>query len=515
MGQRVCLSAIVFFLLCATAVSANTVSQDPIQQIQYIGGVACKQFSCQQRTASVVGIAVFHQECGARPNCNGHAAAYKGSYALSEEQFNRGIAAYLPIARQHDPILFEVLQAETRRLPGSLGRGSHILSAAAWYGNNARFLNPIERATSDSYRQAAIGMLLQLMPSQTHRALLSADPSSVFSMQLSCASRGAVWALSVNKVPVQCGSTGADAVNLMVRGYPALQRGVAVALGTRPPLPGSLTSSFAASGFGTLATSVFNPDGSLNQQTYQSSLSQYASQPGAWDSAQPGAWGGQQQGVQQAAPQQMSTGQQQYPTTQSYVNNPYQDQAAPNQYQSQNGFFNVTDRAVAVEDAYATIECNETSVSWTCSGSSSSRALSNPVDAKFSTRSALAGTTSISAKKKTIYTVQCLRNQRIIDQASCEHTPKSVVRNGKGTLPPVLSLTIEPREIVRGDTAFVEWSAVRVASCELRARGLRRSGVEGSIETPQLVVRGTHTFTLSCVSDSGARFTKEAELVVE
>ena len=492
--------------LYATFAGANTLSQDPIQQIQYVGGVACKQYNCQQRTAGIVGIAVFHQECGARPNCNGHAAAYKGSYALSEDQFNRGIAAYLPIARQHDPVLFEVLQAEARRLPGSLGRGSHILSAAAWYGNNARFLNPIERATSDSYRQAAIGMLLQLMPSQTHRALLSADPASVFSMQLSCASRGAVWALSVNKVPVQCGSTGADAVNLMVRGYPALQRGVAVALGSRPPLPGSLTSTFVSSGFGALGTNVFNPDGSLNQQTYQSSLNQYATQPGSWDTAQPGTWGGQQ-GSQQTAPQY--TGNQQQPYLPQY-----QDQAIQTQYQPQNGFFNVTDRAVAVEEAYATIECNDTSVSWSCTGSSSSRALASPVDTTFSTRGALVGTSAIAAKKKTVYTVQCMRNQRIIDQASCELVPKVASKKSKNNLEPVLSLSVEPKEIVRGDTTFIEWSAVRVESCELRTRGLRESGIEGDIETPPLAVRGTHTFTLSCLTESGARVTKSEQLIV-
>jgi hypothetical protein len=502
-----------YFFLSIGQLSANTLSQDPIQQIQYVGGVACKQYNCQQRTASLVGIAVFHQECGARPNCNGHAAAYKGSYALSEEQFNRGIAAYLPIARQYDPVLFEVLQAETRRLPGSLGRGSHMLSAAAWYGNNARFLNPIERATSDSYRQAALGMLLQLMPSQTHRALLSADPSSVFSMQLSCASRGAVWALSVNKVPVQCGSTGADAVNLMVRGYPALQRGVAVALGTRPPLPGSLTSSFASSGFGTLATNVFNPDGSINQQAYQSTLNQYASQPGSWDTAQPGSWNGQQSSPQQT-PQQ-SQPQQQSPQLMSGASQ-YQDQPNTQTYNAQNGFFNVTDRAVADAESYATIECGETSVSWSCTGSSTSRALSAPHDAKFSTRGSLIGTSLVSAKKKTVYTVQCLRNQRIIDQATCEYTPRIMGKKlPRNIAAPVLSLRIEPNVVSRGETAFIDWSAVRVESCELRARGFKEEGVEGSIETPPLALRGVHTFTLSCITDSGARAIKEVELTVE
>ncbi len=109
--------ALVFLCGVFTHAYADSLSQSPIQQIQYVGGVACKQYNCQQRTASLIGVAVFHQECGARPNCNGHAAAYKGSYALSEEQFNLGISAYFPIAQRHDPILYEVLQAEARRLP--------------------------------------------------------------------------------------------------------------------------------------------------------------------------------------------------------------------------------------------------------------------------------------------------------------------------------------------------------------------------------------------------------------
>lgn len=496
---------LVFIFACAvyTHAYANSIAQDPIQQIQYVGGVACKQHNCQQRTASLLGIAVFHQECGARPNCNGHAAAYKGSYALSEEQFNRGIAAYLPIAQQYDPILYEVLQAEIRRLPGSNGRGSHILSASAWYGNNARFLNPIERVTSDPYRQAAIGMMLQLMPSQTHRALLSADPSSVFSMQLSCASRGAVWALSVNKVPVQCGATGADAVNLMVRGYPALQRGVAVALGTSPPLPGSLTSSFVSSGFNPMSSNVFNPDGSFNQQGYQNSLNQYASQPNQQNSGQPNSFGQptSQPGIGQQLP---------------YTNNPYQDPFQQNipQEEFKNDFFNVTDRAVADSESDATIECGTKSVSWTCEKSSTSRGLSKPNDSAFKTRGKLIGTSSISSTKKTVYTVQCLRNQRIVDQASCEFTPakKSPTKSSSKA---VLSLRIEPSTISRGETAFVEWSAVRVESCELRARGLKDEGIEGTIETPPLAVRGVHTFTLICITDSGERATTQQNLTVE
>lgn len=508
---RKCLVLVATLSLYAPA-SADSISQNPIQQIQYVGGVACKQYNCQQRTASLLGVAVFHQECGARPNCNGHAPAYKGSYALSEEQFNRGVAAYLPIAQRHDPILYEVLQAEARRLPGSNGRGSHILSAAAWYGNNARFLNPIERVTTDPYRQAAIGMMLQLMPSQTHRALLSADPGSVLSMQLSCAPRGAVWALSVNRVPVQCGATGGDAVNLMIRGYPALQRGVAVALGTAPPLPGSLTTAFSSAGFGPMNGNVFNPDGSFNQQGYQSSINQYATQPGSWDSGQPGSWNQPQNGQQNPNQQTPGLGQQS-----PYSGYPYQDATQQGtQQDTSNGFFNVTDRAVADSESYASIECGDTSVSWSCANSSTSRALSSPKDPLFSTRGKLIGTSSISKKKKTIYTVQCLRSQRIIDQASCEFTPPSVnTKASKSASKAVLSLRIEPNVVSRGDTVFVEWSALRVESCELRARGFKQAGVEGIVETPPLAVRGVHTFTLTCLTDSGERAVVREDLTVE
>lgn len=68
---------------------------------------------------------------------------------------------------------------------------------------------------------------------------------------------------------------------------------------------------------------------------------------------------------------------------------------------------------------------------------------------------------------------------------------------------------------MRGDTVTVGWSAVRVETCELRARGFRQTGVEGSIETPPLALRGSHTFTLSCLTESGARVTKEEQLIVE
>jgi hypothetical protein len=317
----------------------------------------------------------------------------------------------------------------------------------------------------------------------------------------------------------------------MVQGYPALKRGVAVALGSAPPLPGSLASSFTSSGLSPVTANMFNRDGSLSQSGYQSVLRQYATAPGSWDGAnQPGSWAAQpSQGTQQPPttasqssvsssnqqPYSQQQVQQQYPTQsgQYQVSDPYASQNTPMTY---DGFYNVTDRAVADSASYATIECNDTSVSWSCSKSSRSRGISSPKDARFSTRGYLVGRSRVSARVKTLYTVQCLRNQQVVDQASCEYIPPEDVRTQKWVRgSAVLSLRIEPKEIQRGDTAFVEWNALRVESCELRARGLREKGIDGSIETPPLAVRGSHQFTLTCITESGERESVTETLTVE
>jgi hypothetical protein len=100
--------------------------------------------------------------------------------------------------------------------------------------------------------------------------------------------------------------------------------------------------------------------------------------------------------------------------------------------------------------------------------------------------------------------VQCLRGQHIVDQASCTIAPKvgfTQTRSSSSSL----YLKIKPRTVSRGQTTRIAWNGGSAESCLLRARGLREEGVAGNIETPPLSVKGLHTFTLTCITESGEK----------
>jgi hypothetical protein len=231
---------------------------------------------------------------------------------------------------------------------------------------------------------------------------------------------------------------------------------------------------------------------------------------GILDTAQPGTWSNGSQGTAQ---QQSSSPYQQQPY--QYPTYPYTNATSQQLPISSGQVQDVSaDGSVAEAEVHATIECTQTSVRWTCTNSSSSRGLSSPRDAVFSTRGYLTGSSRIDPVRSTTYTVQCIRMQSIVDQASCDVTPR---RHEKGTGggSSELSLVLDPDVVHRGDTTHIEWSALKVDSCELRARGLKEEGVEGSIDTPPLALAGRHTFTLSCLSNAGERLVKQATLTVE
>lgn len=488
-------------------------SMNSIQTIQYVGGVACKEYGCSAQISKIMGVATFHQECGARVNCTEHAPSYKGSFALDVNQFNTGIRAFLPIAQKHDPVLYEALSTLVNR--GGDGRFNHLLSAAAWHGNNARFFKPIETVLQNPVQQAAVGMMLQLMPTQTKRALSSSNPNTLLTMGLSCQHGGAIWAFNVQgmRQKMSCGATGADAIDFIVNNKPAVKRGVAVALGSNPPAPGSLSA-----GLGAFAN-MFN-QGAFGSTagSAQSVLASLGGQQGGGGSFNPqSSGGGSAQGQSGQATQ--------VPIYSSTPNGGVVGYATPAggavMFNQQDSISSVPAFGTEAEgNPDATISCvsadGKTRVRWSCiSGVSVSRGLASPRDMTFTTRGALAGVVTVNPTGLTTYTVQCIKNQQVIASDSCKLKPASDGAVARGSMVLALSASPEsPETLRRGKKAMITWSTIRAESCKVEGEGLESEELDGEVETAPLTRAGSYVYTLRCTNAAGDTQTKRTRVEV-
>ena len=242
--------------------SANEQIRSTAQSVcQSYGIQDCKQFENSM-------IATFYQECGGRANCMGHGRSYAGSFALSQDEYWKGIQAFAQNCDSSSSVCNYVQQS----CSGD-GRGDHLCNTAAAVANHARVEPGIQAATSDPRQQAAMHMMYQLMPTQTVRALTSGDPSSIFGMQLN---GPALSALCSNKVCLNSGAVGADAVNAILGQYGTLRRGVAVATGIADPGLGGLLVAQGSvfPGSDILARNGMSPFGSLFSYSDNSSNTQ-------------------------------------------------------------------------------------------------------------------------------------------------------------------------------------------------------------------------------------------------
>jgi hypothetical protein len=488
-------------------------SMNPIQTIQYVGGVACKEYGCSTQISKIMGVATFHQECGARVNCTEHAPSYKGSFALDTPQFNSGLAAFLPIAQKNDPVLYEALAALKNK--GGDGRYNHLMSAAAWHGNNARYFKAIETILSNPYQQAGVGMMFQLMPTQTKRALSSGNPQSLLTMPLACSPRGALWALAVNKISLPCGATGSDALNSIVSRYPAVKKGVVVALGSTPPPPGALSSglnafagSFNQGAFGATAGTTNPVLAALSGTQSSGSFVPQTSFSGGGTS---GMTGGGAFSSPPASVPATAASPAQVPIYSSSASGGVTGYASPSTGAVTYFADEATEQVNNVTlDPAATIACvsseGRTRVRWSCvSGTAASRGLATPFDGTFSTRGALAGVVSVNPRSLTEYTVQCIKNQEVIGEDSCKlkpATPAGVSTARKM----VLQISAEPEApatMRRGKRAVISWSTIRASACTVSGEGLAAEGESGEMATDPLTRAGTYIYTLECETATG------------
>lgn len=492
-----------------------------LEQIAYLATIACKQYNCNSTTAKTVATAVFYQECGGIPNCNGHSPAYRGSYALDSDQFRTGFATYLAIARQHDPVYFEILSAAYKQsvATGGDGRQVHLLNAAAWYGNKARYIPGIERATDNPYQQGAMGMMMQLMPTLTHRALMSSVSDEIFKMRINA---DAARALQLNAIQLGVGATGADVINAMLNRYQGMKKGVGVALGTAVPNAASLTkglSQYTSNGigngiFGTVngspIASYYNPFNSslaTNPSTQNAQLQDYGT---AYPQStnQSGTGQGSQYGYNPYANSNM------YPRTDSSLS------GSTSTY-SNDSIDGYTDDSESV----ASIICEDSRVEWQCASPTTiSRGISKPYDASFNTRGSMIGSLKVNPTQRTVYTIQCLKSQQVIDSTECELSPQQ-----SGFIPTAgesdddvsitsangVTISVSPQSAQVGDFVTVTWNGRGNESCAVLGAGLKSSALTGTADTELFTTRGTKTYTITCENDTGEKLQARAQVVVQ
>lgn len=223
----------------------------------------------------------------------------------------------------------------------------------------------------------------------------------------------------------------------------------------------------------------------------------------------------------QWAQQSPQTGQQN-PFGQNPYQNPYQNPFQPTTSSNQLPFdTNTTPKIaddVAVDDVSEDLlTCDDTLVEWSCpSDATLSRGISKPADAQFKTRGALIGSLAVSPARKTTYTVQCLKKQSVISEASCVISPK---KTKQGETPatsssPALTIDADLKEVKRGKSVLISWAAVRVDSCVVYGEGLSEEGTEGSASTDELYTRGIAEYVLECRTTRGDTVSKSVQVEV-
>jgi hypothetical protein len=161
------------------------------------------------------------------------------------------------------------------------------------------------------------------------------------------------------------------------------------------------------------------------------------------------------------------------------------------------------------------IDCDRGKVTWRCSSPATiSRGLASPADAFFKTRGALVGSVGVRPIKKTIYTIQCLRNQNIVEEASCALTPTAKTKTSTSASM-ALSISVEPEILKRGKRAMITWSSIGASSCSIGGQGFSDDGLQGEGATEIFLKRGTYTYTVTCRGKQGNSKKQQATVVVQ
>jgi hypothetical protein len=290
-----------------------------------------------------------------------------------------------------------------------------------------------------------------------------------------------------------------------------LAQGVSMAYGKIPP-------GAEPADVGALKSLTASIEGKQSPLTafMQGYTGQNEQQNGQNQFAAPGEWG--QQSPQAGSGASQSSGSEGSGMPQNLFEQLTQRKLQEQQWQNQAFTPTTTGSSDSSDDTTedGELTCEDSTVSWSCDSTATmSRALSKPTDHQFKTRGALIGSLVVSPTKKTTYTVQCLKKQSIISEHSCVMSPRKKTETQQPSGQPVLSITTDTTEVVRGKSVLISWAAVKVDACTVYGEGFSEEGVEGSATTDALFTRGTATYTLECRTADGDAISKSVDVRVK
>ncbi|MFZ2706725.1 MAG: hypothetical protein WAY88_01165 [Minisyncoccia bacterium] len=293
-----------------------------------------------------------------------------------------------------------------------------------------------------------------------------------------------------------------------------LVQGTHMAFGLTPVVAGPAnigTLVEGTQGGAQLYQSLFNQN-----QGFGDPFNQNGTNPFSSLSGQNGAFAPTNSSSQQTAqqPQQQQPQQQpQYPAQQSPYISP--QPSLVNSFSPTSTSETLPEDVEVSDSAISEIACKPNTVAWVCNEGSVSRGISKPNDALFTTKGALIGSLYVNPKEKTTYTIQCIKNQKILDSASCALSPHKRVAPPVTVRKPQIAFEADPSEVNRGERTTLTWAALKVDSCSISGYGVSADGVEGSVETDELFERGRSEYTIECQDNTGEIVTKTIYVEVQ
>lgn len=286
-------------------------------------------------------------------------------------------------------------------------------------------------------------------------------------------------------------------------------KGMHMAFGLTPVVAGpagigSLIEGNTATG--QLYQSLFNQN-----QGFGDPFNQNGTNPFSSLSSQNGAFAPTNSSGQQIAQQPQQ--QPQYPVQQSPYISP--QPSLVNSFSPTSTSETLPEDVEVSDSATSEIACKPNTVAWVCNEGSVSRGISKPNDALFTTKGALIGSLYVNPKEKTTYTIQCIKNQKILDSASCALSPHKRVAPPVTVRKPQITFEADPSEVKRGERTTLTWAALKVDSCSISGYGVSADGVEGSVETDELFERGRSEYTIECQDNTGEIVTKTIYVEVQ
>lgn len=206
--------------------------------------------------------------------------------------------------------------------------------------------------------------------------------------------------------------------------------------------------------------------------------------------------GGGQPGGQPGGDQGMPTG-----VSPSSQQDPFQKQEDKSQITDPDAISDMT----LTCDPETIAKGESAAIEWTCPDGTRSVGVSSSSLAPLSTKGVVSGSSIVKPQKKTTYTVQCKKGERIVAKQSCDIAVE--IAQAKMSV----RFSVDPLEVYPGETVEVEWSAQNVRSCSITGPGIASADKSGRVTSDP--IENEETFTIRCRPKTGSEIFKQTETV--